>query len=152
MWMLPLYLHVNQKYNYDIYDEFCFFMHLFLKILSGLANGVDPDQTAPLSETLVFKILGHLPYSLKLPQHIHLFTKLTKKVFPLVPQSGTIKSPSGQTVGIPDYGSSGPWFKSRFICLFVLRFYSPVNPMGSCHAWSICLTILLLDRLSPLSG
>ena len=34
-----------------------------------MANSVDPDQTAPplfayiiLSDTLVFKILGHLPY------------------------------------------------------------------------------------------
>ena len=51
-------------------------MQLFLKILSGMANGVDPDQTAPsgavwsqsaqfayaiLSETLVFEISGHLP-------------------------------------------------------------------------------------------
>ena len=31
--------------------------------------------------------------------------------------------------------------------LFELRFYSPVNPMGSCRAWS-----LLLGRLSPLDG
>ena len=34
---------------------------------------------------------------------------------------------------------------------FVLRFYYPVNPMGSCQAWSVYLTTLLLDRLSPLS-
>ena len=64
------------------------FMQLFLKILSGMANSVDPDQTAPsgavwsgsalfayviLSDTLVFKILGHLLYintfKLKLQQH-----------------------------------------------------------------------------------
>ena len=42
-------------------------MHFFLKILSGKANSVDPDQTAPsgyviLSDSLVFEILGHLPY------------------------------------------------------------------------------------------
>ena len=37
------------------------------------------------------------------------------------------------------------------ICLFVLRFYGPVNPMGSCRA-SIYLTTHLLGRLSPLSG
>ena len=51
-------------------------MHLLLKILSGMENSVDPDQTAPteavwsgsalfafviLSDTLVFEILGHLP-------------------------------------------------------------------------------------------
>ena len=45
-------------------------MHLSLKMLSGMANSADPDQTASsgsalfayaiLSETLVFKILGHL--------------------------------------------------------------------------------------------
>ena len=52
-------------------------MQLFLKILSEIANSVDPDQTAPkgavwsgstlfaysiLSDHLVFEILGHLLY------------------------------------------------------------------------------------------
>ena len=52
-------------------------MQLFLKILTGMANSVGPDQTAPsgavwsgsalfayviLSDTLVLEILGHLPY------------------------------------------------------------------------------------------
>ena len=51
-------------------------MKQFLKIPSGMANNVDPDQTALgavcsgsalfayviLSDTLVFEILGHLPY------------------------------------------------------------------------------------------
>ena len=36
--------------------------------------------------------------------------------------------------------------------LFVLRFYGPVNPVGSCRAQSVYLTTLLLGRLSPLSG
>ena len=36
-------------------------------------------------------------------------------------------------------------------CLFVLRFYGPVNPMGSCRARSVYLTTRLLGRLS-LSG
>ena len=35
---------------------------------------------------------------------------------------------------------------------FVLRFYGPVNPMGSCRARSVYLTTHLLGRLSPLSG
>ena len=44
-------------------------MQMNLKIFCGVANSVDPDQTAPsgsalfacaiLSESLVFKILGH---------------------------------------------------------------------------------------------
>ena len=40
----------------------------------------------------------------------------------------------------------------RMMYLFVLRFYGPVNPMGSCRARSIYLTTRLLGRLSPLSG
>ena len=36
--------------------------------------------------------------------------------------------------------------------LFVLRFYGPINPVGSCRARSVYLTIRLLGRLSPLSG
>ena len=34
----------------------------------------------------------------------------------------------------------------------MLRFYSPVNTMGSCLAWSVYLTTRLLGRLGPLSG
>ena len=37
-------------------------------------------------------------------------------------------------------------------CLFVLRFYGPVNPVGSCRARSVYLTTRLLGRLSPPSG
>ena len=36
--------------------------------------------------------------------------------------------------------------------LFVLRFYGPVNPMGSCWVWSVYLTTRLLGRLSPLNS
>ena len=36
--------------------------------------------------------------------------------------------------------------------LFVLRFYGPVNPMGSCRAQSVYLATCLLGRLSPLGG
>ena len=46
-----------------------------------------------------------------------------------------------------------PFFSiSSYERLFVLRFYGPVNPMGSCRARSVYLTTRLLDRLSPLSG
>ena len=40
----------------------------------------------------------------------------------------------------------------RSVCLFVLRFYGPVNPMESCRARSVYLTTRLLGRLSPQSG
>ena len=41
---------------------------------------------------------------------------------------------------------------SKDFCLFVLRFYSPVNLMGSCQARSIYLTTHSLGRLNPPSG
>ena len=40
----------------------------------------------------------------------------------------------------------------KFQDLVVLRFYGPVNPIGSCRARSVYLTTRLLGRLSPLSG
>ena len=40
----------------------------------------------------------------------------------------------------------------KCVCLFVLRFYGPVNPMWSCRARSVYLTTRLLGRLCPLSG
>ena len=52
------------------WPNFFLFVQLFLKILSGMANSVDPDQAPPsgpsllayaiLSDTLVNRILGHL--------------------------------------------------------------------------------------------
>ena len=33
-----------------------------------------------------------------------------------------------------------------FVCLFVLRFYGPLNPVGSCRARSVYLTTRLLGR------
>ena len=35
-------------------------MQWFLKIISGMTNSVDPDQTAILLETLAYKICGYL--------------------------------------------------------------------------------------------
>ena len=49
---------------------------------------------------------------------------------------------SNQTVNVP----------ADLNLLFVLRFYGPVNQMGSCRARSVYLTTRLLGRLSPLSG
>ena len=45
-----------------------------------------------------------------------------------------------------------PEVLEQYNCLFVLRFYGPVIPVGSCRARSVYLTTRLLDRLSPLSG
>ena len=42
--------------------------------------------------------------------------------------------------------------KGENVCLFVLRFYGPVNPMESCRVRSVYLTACLLGRLSPLNG
>ena len=43
-------------------------------------------------------------------------------------------------------------FQDSMLHLFVLRFYGPVNTMGSCRAGSVYLTTRLLGRLSPLRG
>ena len=45
--------------------------------------------------------------------------------------------------------SLGKIFSRHFFFIFVLRFYGPVNPMGSCRARSVYLTKRLLGRLSP---
>ena len=61
---------------HTFFTQILLFMQLFPKIPSGMANSVDPDQTAPLRavwsgstlfayailpDFLVYKILGHLP-------------------------------------------------------------------------------------------
>ena len=65
---------ISNTLFHTFWDKSLLFMSLFLKILSGMANSADPDQTAPravwsgsalsayaiLSETLALKILGHL--------------------------------------------------------------------------------------------
>ena len=50
------------------------------------------------------------------------------------------------------YFPDTPSYLQLCLFLFVLRFYGPVNPMGSCRARSVYLTTRLLGRLSPLSG
>ena len=91
-------LHLHHKPNYSKWPKISnplfhpllayilLSMLLLLKILSGMANSVDPDQTAPsgavwsgstlfayviLSDTLVFGILGHLPYIYMDTSHMH---------------------------------------------------------------------------------
>ena len=61
---------------------------------------------------------------------------------------------SGETGVDPDscMNMSACIYVRAYVCLFVLRFYGPVNPMGSCRARSVYLTTRLLGRLSPLSG
>ena len=41
-------------------------MHLFLKILSGMANSVDPDQTAPEEQSDQGLHHLHMPFCQKL--------------------------------------------------------------------------------------
>ena len=56
--------------------------------------------------------------------------------------------------GEGEWGERIPLFQTalKHLCLFVLRFHGPVNPLGSCRARSVYLTTRLLGRLSPLSG
>ena len=67
-------------------------------------------------------------------------------------------SKSSNFLTISSWNINGLEFKAhgvksnKFVCLFVLWFYGPVNPLGSCRARSVYLTTRLLGRLSPLSG
>ena len=55
--------------------------------------------------------------------------------------------------GVGGWGDGGQEFRPlMLVCLFVLRFYGPVNPVGSCRVRSVYLTTCLLGRISPLSG
>ena len=56
------------------------------------------------------------------------------------------------TYSLDMFSISYPCWLVFIVCLFVLRFYGPVNSMGSCRARSVYLTTRLLGRLSPLSG
>ena len=66
-----------------------------------------------------------------------------------------IKDPSGPTksynLARTIFVSFTMYFRIQLCCLFVLRFYGPVNPMGSCRERSVYLTTRLMGRLSPLS-
>ena len=42
--------------------------------------------------------------------------------------------------------------KKWLVCLFVLMFYDPVNPMGSCQGRSVYQTTLSLERFSPINS
>ena len=76
-----------------------------------------------------------------------LSTRLREPVDPSEVQDKKFK------IDFQDVGRGGHLgFSDRNVCLFVLRFYGPVNPMGSCRAPSVYLTTHLLGRLSPLSG
>ena len=72
-----LYLNLWRKYIEEQSSDEKHCYCAAIKILSGIANSEDPDQTASsdlglhclhiqLSETLMFKTLGHLPYHIYL--------------------------------------------------------------------------------------
>ena len=75
--------------------------------------------------------------------HVHLYVHLYVDL--ICNFSLSLKTPKWQR--IRDLSDA-----SFCVCLFVLQFYGPVNPMESCRAWSVYLTTHLLGRLSPLSG
>ena len=96
------------------------------------------------------KVLNHPPYSPDLsPCDFFSFPRLKKML------SGN-KYTSRSSLGSAIYQCLQQILKedylSPFVCLFVLRFYGPVNPRGSCRARSVYLTTRLLGRLSTLSG
>ena len=59
-------LNFRTLYSILCWPEFSFFLQSFLKILSGLANCVDPDQTAPLEQSDLGLHCLHMPFCQKL--------------------------------------------------------------------------------------
>ena len=71
---------------------------------------------------------------------------INKQEFAVVSKLRFATSVAGQISCLAEFYNLGS------ASLFVLGFYGPVNPMGSCRARSDYLTTRLLGRLSPLSG
>ena len=66
-----------------------------------------------------------------------------------------LKGPSkyeGIDIATGPFCISGQTLHDTSPCLFVLRFYGPVNQMGSCRARLVHQVTHLLGRFSPLSG
>ena len=74
------------------------------------------------------------------------------QVTPMLPSKFGVNWPFGSGEEAKNRFSSPIPQIMIFVCLFVLRFYGPVNPMGSCRARSVYLTTRSLGRLSLLSG
>ena len=91
-----------------------------------------------------------LQYKIKISWHGFFFISVL--VSALLPASALILWARADS-GYSDWDQNNHNLHGLSLCfLFVLRFYGPVNPMGSCWAQSVYLTTLLLGRLSPLSG
>ena len=80
---------------HTFFTKIFLFMQLFLKIVSGMANSIDPDQTAPseavwsgstlfayaiLSEILVYEITRHLPHMFLLRNNTFWLKEVLSKV------------------------------------------------------------------------
>ena len=89
---------------------------------------------------------------------IHVYHSKRRCLYvPRVP--GSVKNPhNNKALNWTERQTVMAWAQCKLIYkfswprLFVLRFYGPVNPVGSCQAWSVYQTTLLLGRLSPLSS
>ena len=78
-----------------------------------------------------------VPLAGRFPKYISIFSSLGLEL-PHPEKNDSLNSTKGK--------------KFELARLFVLMFYSLVNPMGSCRAQSVYLITRLLGRLSPLSG
>ena len=101
------------------------------------ANNADPDQTTPKIKYFFTFFISNYTINTKYIWTLHcnphiMLPSLLDYPFMLLTSTNTMENSVD-----PD---------------FVLRFYGPVNPMGSFRAQSVYLTTRLLGRLSPLSG
>ena len=75
---------------------------------------------------------------------------MSRAPFSNIPQCDQANDPQGVASLDPSGLIDRIYVGDHYVC--VLRFYGPVNPMGSCRARSVYLTTRLLGRLSPLSS
>ena len=146
----PKYSDTSTPYHIcsKIWASTVYYPMLCLKIAGWVANSVDPDE-------MLRSAGSHLGLNCLLrPVCPNTYGKYGIYHMSLTKPNGVFR-PNVDTEG-PVWASGYSPHGRRIIgnCrnLFVLRFYGPVNPMGSCRARSVSLTTRLLGRLSPLSG
>ena len=123
----------------------CRVMRVICKTWIGtLANSADKDQTAQNAASD-----QDLNCLLKLQEILRVKWNSLKSPFKTIFPSYTQRQSTHQCCQCFDFLKAT---EQPIRALFVLRFYGPVNPMGSCRVQSVYLTTRLLGRLSPLSG
>ena len=117
-----------------------------------MPNGADPDQLASISKRKCGS--GRISEQVRF-NYITVLTQCIRTNRPeqtADPDQTSLDAASDRGLQCLLLIQKYAYSQVVFVCLFVLRFYGPINPMGSCRARSVYLTTRLLGRFSLLSG